>query len=162
MGTRHILLGSGENAGMAEGERLWFAPRCGKVPARGVSMTKAGSSWVLGEEVASGAAMGRVSPGPPRLLSPVTELPPRRAKMQFCTFTRGRSGSLQDSTNLPRAGRVTMSLFTPHFNKHPYDSGGARSAICTGGQHQDSSGGSPGRDGDQTAKALEFGLLSDL
>lgn len=65
MGTRRILLGSGENAGMAEGDRLWFAPRCGKVPARGVSMTKAGSSWVLGEEVASDAAMGRVSPGPP-------------------------------------------------------------------------------------------------
>lgn len=64
MGTRRILLGSGENAGIA-GERLWFAPRCGKAPAGGVSMTKAGSLWVLGEEVASGAATGRMSPGPP-------------------------------------------------------------------------------------------------
>lgn len=78
MGTHWVLAGSGENAGIAEGERLWFAPKRGKVPPGGVGMTKAardGSSWVLGEEVASGADIGHVSPGPPQLLSPVTELP---------------------------------------------------------------------------------------
>lgn len=40
-------------------------PKCGKVPAGGDSVTKEGSSWVLGEEVALGAATGHVSPGPP-------------------------------------------------------------------------------------------------
>lgn len=77
MGVCWVLSGSGENAGVAEGEWLWFAPQCGKVPAGGVSMTKVGNSWVLGEKVASGKAMGHVFPVPPRLLSPATELPPQ-------------------------------------------------------------------------------------
>ena len=68
MGTHWVLLGCSENTGITEGERLWFVPQHGDVPAEGVSMTKVGSSWVLGEEVALGAAMGRVSPGPPQFL----------------------------------------------------------------------------------------------
>jgi len=55
VGTHWVSLGSGKNAGMA----------ARKVPAEGGGMTKAGSAWVSGEEVASGAAVGRISPGPP-------------------------------------------------------------------------------------------------
>lgn len=37
-------------------------------------MTKVGGLWVSGEELASGTVIGCVSPGPPQLLSSVTEL----------------------------------------------------------------------------------------
>lgn len=77
MGTLWVLSGMGDNAGITEGKLLWFAPQRGKVPTGGANVTKPGSSWMSGEEVVSGTAMGHTSPGPPQLLSPVTELPPQ-------------------------------------------------------------------------------------